>query len=686
MFGYELKKLFIKQYAAAALLVLTLLQIIFLSFVYKDMKFDNETTKKHYYEYMDKLEGRLDSEKTAFILSEQESILNAKAELKSLQDAVYQGQITNKNEYTEKNLKIQSVLSKSSAFERIYSMYKYVGASPQNRYFLSYGKFGMCRDYPDIAVLIFLVAYAANFFLCEESSQMITLIKVCENRSKNTFISKIAAFGILIILTQFLISLCEYFFMQESIGKEGLGYPIQCLEYFGGCEYNITILKAFIFIGVLKAIGYIFLFSLIAFLSTVCKKAVISVSVPLVICLIQQFVFSDKSMGYYISTGLLRAVGFFRGDAYETKIYYGNEVSEKVFSAVSKSAMIWVIIISLAFSLVFLTAGCVYYKGYRKKRKLLVAVLPLILLLNGCGQNSGNELFDTYYNLKWSNSFVQNDKNYYCFNNEREVVVADKGDNSSFAAVREPFDSKLWVDNFCIADNKMYLFQYVFLNSFSLYELDLDTYHIEEICGQRGEPDYSFLGLRFDSNVIFDKTVLYAFTNGERLFLVTSDSEVYECGMNLYGSECIISDGIYGNNLIYNGKEIYYINNKLELVRYDVNKKNRIILPMNFVRAFDVDNEKIIYSSNDGIYTYDIIDKTEKKLSELTSDNILIDGSNVVFSSKNMLYLYDADKNECREIYDEGFVDFSIIKGENSILCTKYLPKDECFEKIILNY
>lgn len=686
MFGYELRKLFIKQYAAAALIVLTLLQIIFLSFVYKDINFDNETTRKHYYEYMDKLEGSLDSEKTTFILSEQENILDAKAELKSLQDAVYNGQITNKNEYTEKNLKIQSVLSKSSAFERIYSMYKYVSASPQNRYFLSYGKFGMCRDYPDIAALIFLIAYAANFFLCEESSQMIILIKVCESRSKNTFISKIAAFGILIILTQFLISVCEYFFMQESIGGEGLGYPIQTLEYFGGCEYNITILKAFIFIGILKAIGYIFLFSLVAFLSTVWKKAVISVSVPLVICLIQQFVFSDKSMGYYISTGLLRAVGFFRGDAYETKIYYGSEVSEKVFSAVSKSAIICVIIISLAFSLGFLTAGCAYYRGCRKKRKLLAVVLPIILLLGGCGQNSSNEPFDTYYNLKWANVFVQNDKSCYYFNNERKVVVADKEDNSLYAVIREPFGDELWADNFCIVGEKMYLFQYVSVRSFSIYELDLSTYYLEEICRQRGEPDYSFLGLRFDSSVIFDKTVLYSFTNGERLFLVTSDSEVYECGMNLHGSECIISDGIYGNNLIYNGNEIYYINNKLELVRYDTNAKSMMILPMNFVRAFDVDNEKIIYSSNNGIYIYDIINKTEEKISELTSDNILIDGSNVVFSSENMLYLYDIDKKICREIYDEGFVDFSIIKGENSILCTKYLPKDECFEKIILNY
>lgn len=684
MFGYELRKLFIKQYAAAALIVLTLLQIIFLSFVYKDIKFDNETTRKHYYEYMENLEGRLDSEKTAFILSEQESILDAKAELKSLQDAVYKGQITNKNEYTEKNLKIQSVFSKSSAFEKIYSMYKYVSASPQNRYFLSYGKFGMCRDYPDIATLIFLIAYAANFFLCEESSQMIILIKVCESRSKNTFISKIAAFGILIILTQFLISVCEYFFMQGSIGREGLGYPIQSLEYFGGCEYNITILETFIFIGILKATGYIFLFSLIAFLSTLLKKAVISVSVPLVICLIQQFVFSDKSMGYYISTGLLRAVGFFRGDAYETQVYYGNKVMEKVFSAVSKSDMIGIIIISMFLSLVFLTVGYRYYKGRRKISTILAAVLPLIFLLGGCGQNSGNELPNMYYNLKSASVFAQNDKIYYYFDNERNVTAVENG--KIFAAVREPFDSKLWVDNFCVADNKMYLFQYVSLNSFSLYELDLDTYHIEEICGQRGEPNYSFLGLRFDSNVIFDKTVLYAFTNGERLFFVTSDSEVYECGMNLHDSECIVSDGIYGNNLIYNGKEIYYINNKLELVRYDVNKKNRIILPMNFARAFDVDNEKIIYSSNDGIYTYDIIDKTEEKISELTSDNILIDGNDVFFSSENVLYLYDIDKNKCREIYDEGFVDFSIIKGKNSILCTKYLPKDECFEKFILNY
>lgn len=684
MFGYELKKLFIKQYAAVMLIVLTLLQIIFLSFVYEDEKFDNETTRKQYFEYTEALKGRLNSEKTAFVLSEQESILNAKAELKSLQDAVYNGKITDKNEYTEKSLKIQRVLSKSTAFDMIFSKYKYISDEPQNRFFLSYGKLGMCRDYPDVTALILLIAYAANCFFCEESSQMIVLIKACESRRKNTFISKIAVFGIFIILTQLLMSVCEYFFMQCSIGREGLNYPVQSLEYFGGCEYNITVFEAFVFIGILKIIGYIFLFSFIAFLSVVWKKAVISVSVPLVICLIQQFVFSDKSMGYYIPTGLLRAVGFFRGNAYETKVYYGNKVMEKVFSAVSKSDMIGIIIISMLLSLVFLTVGYRYYKGHRKISAILAAALPLIFMLGGCGQNNGNELPNMYYNLKSASVFAQNDKIYYYFDNERNVTAVENGKN--FSAVREPFDSKLWVDNFCIADNKMYLFQYVSLNSFSLYELDLDTYHIEEICGQRGEPNYSFLGLRFDSSTIFDKTVLNAFTDGKRLFLVTSDNEVYECNMDLNGSECIISDGIFGSNLIYNGNSIYYINNKLEFVKYDVNEKSRVILSNNFARAFDVDSEKIVYSSSDGIYIYDIINKTEEKLSELTSDNILIDGSNVVFSSGNMLYLYNINKNECREIYNESLVDFSIIKGENSILCTKYLPKDECFEKLILNY
>lgn len=585
-------------------------------------------------------------------------------------------------------MEIQSVLNKSEAFEMVFNMYKYARKAPQKRLILSSGELGFCRDYPDVLILIFIIAYSSINLLIEESSKMIVLIRSCENDRKNTFGSKVFSLSILILAVQFLSALFESIFLFSSLG-DSINYPVQSLEYFGGCEYDITILQAFVLVQIVKLLGYFFILSLIIILSKFTKKPVPVVSIPLALCFIQQFAFLNPDQSYYVPTGLLRASGYFRGDAYETQTYYGSKVTEKVFSAIPPSVMICVVLITLVFIFFAYLIGFRYYKRQklRFKIKSLLVIIFVIFCMTGCTQ-SNEQSPDIYFNLAQSGTLSQNENYYFDFYNElsesRELIAVSKFDDSKFKVIRNTFEETLWADKCCIVGNDLYFFMFNFAKSFSLYKVNLDTYKLEEVVSQSAECFYSFLGLKFSDSIVIDKTILSFFTNGKTLFLVANDNEIYECSMDLKNNECIIYDGIYEFQLVYTGEKIYYINNKLELTQYDIANKNFKVLSDDFVRSFDLDKDKIIYSGNNGIYSISFINNEIKNISDFSAERIIIDENRVVFSFENSLYLLNLENNNCSKIYDGELVNFNIIKGNGLVLCTRFLYDKKTYEQFTI--
>ena len=634
------------------------------------------------------MQGKVNAEKEEYILEEQEKILAAETDLKELQSKLYSGEITTGTEYTDSIMAIQNVLNKSEAFEMVYDLYNYAKKSPKNRFILSAGEVGFCRDHPDIAVLIFVVAYASIYFLTEESSQMITLIRACENDKKNTFISKLISFGLMILTVHFLCTVCEFFFLFADL-KDGINYPVQSLEYFGGCEYDITILQAFILAQIIKLLGYFFISALVVLFSVTIKKPVPVVSVPLVLCFVQQFVFPSPDQGYYIPTGLLRATGYFRGEAYETQTNFGSKVTVKVFSAVPRSAMLCIILITFTFIAFVYIIGYRYYKRkrYMFKMRSLFAMLLIIVFMTGC--TPGNEnISNIYFSLGRSGTLSQNEHYYFDFYNElsedRDLIAVSKSDGSRFKVLHNTFGETLRADKCCIVGNDLYFFMINASKSFVIYKVNLDTFKLEEVTKQSSESYYSFLGLKFSNSIVIDKTILSFFTDGNTLFLVTSDNEVFQCDMDLKNSECIISDGIYESQLIFTGEKIYYINNKLELVQYDVESKSSEVISENFARAFDLDEDKIIYSGNDGIYSIFLDDYTIKQISDLSAERIIVDGNKAVICFNDSLYLLDIESEMCTLIYDGELVNFNIIKGNDLVLCTKFLYDTKEYEQFTI--
>jgi len=652
------------------------LEYFSLSSVYKEAVFDNEIIRQSYYEYMDVMQGKLDEKKEKYIIYEVQKVLNAKSKLTEIQNKLYNDEYLYEDEYLSEYLKIQPYLMKSDAVNMVYEKYKYSVKNPSKRYLLPYFPDGFLRDKPDDIMLLFIILTATVFFINEEKTKIVLLIRSCESTKKNTFLSKVVAFFIMILSVHVVVSFLEFTFYLKYVGTECMSYPIQSIEYFGGCKYNISILKAFVYIQIIKFLGYIFIAAFTVLLTVLFKKAVVSVALPLTICMLQQFTFGESNKAYYLPTGLLRALGYFRGDSYKKITNFTETIQVKSFSEISQNVFISVIIFSLFFIFFSVICGLNYYKHIiMKKRVKVVSIMSLILILfSGCNNNY-NET-EIYFNLRDLGSFAQNN-NYY-FTNVIEVLPSgivssniikafEKKGGNSFSIMRNPFDNDMQNGIFCVVRNNLYVFQYLNERGFEITKISLEDFDMEKVFTQSVFYESAFLGLKKQNNVVLDKTVLRFFTDEKNLFLITTDNELYCGDMSLNNLECIISDGIYQNNLVFDGNTIYYVNFNLELRAYNLSSCKNTLISGEFVKSVALDSEKLIYSNREGIFSLNLLNNKLNKLSNLKADAISCSNGKIVYSKNDVLYLLE--DNNSKKIYDGRLLYFGCLSDGKSVFC-----------------
>lgn len=368
MFRFEMYKLLVKQHAFYLALIMFLCEIVFFSFIYNSNTFPNENDEREIYKIMQVMEGKLTNEKILYITDELETVSKSRTELQNMQRRLKNGEYKNRNDYAEDYASVQPHLKKEYAVQEVYSKYKYCSADPERRYMISYDFKGMCRDYPDIFALIFIVTVTSFFFLNEETSMMILIIKSNGSRENNIFSVKIKALMTLIVTFHMIISLIEFLFLKFKAG-ESLDFPIQSIEYFSNCKYGFTIFETFAIIQSLKLLGNLFIALLTALICMTVKKAVVSAGVPLFLCLIQQFAFKEAKYAYYLPVGLLRATGYFRGDSYETIIILGQSVQIKSFSEVP-AEILYLVLFEVFFSAIIVSIlGSIHYRSCNNDEK-----------------------------------------------------------------------------------------------------------------------------------------------------------------------------------------------------------------------------------------------------------------------------------------------------------------------------
>lgn len=666
MLKHEIKKLFIKQYGILLMVVTAMLEIFVMSSIYTPKHFDNEVTKNNYYNYMSYLCGQFTTEKEEYVYAEQEKIFAAQSTEQHIINQILSGEVTDEEDYSNTLLEVRPLIDKTEALDLVFEQYNYVSENPENRFFISGDFAGLSRDYPDVLFSALVIMVTALAFFSEENSSVLTLIKSYPNGKCKTLYAKIGSLVLLITLMQILLTICELFFLCKESGIEALFYPIQSISFFSGCKYNVSILSGYIFMQIIRLIGYLFLVGVTVLLSVTVKKPLVVVFVPCSLCMLQQFVFAEDSAAYYLPTGFLRAVGYFRGEAYETlNAGSKNQTTIKVFSEISSTAFLIILLfIILFFTMSVYFAGRYYdRKGFDIKKVSSVSCAIIVLIcMTGCETNSLP--ISACYNLIDSFYLMQNSSYYYLidYNN---IKAISKTDNTEYEILRDPFDEEVFITNFVYLDNSILYLDIE--NDTSINKISLNNFQREEMFSQSPQAKYSYLGLSFDDNMVIESAIYSFFADENALYFITYYGEIYRvCNTK---SECIISDISSLDMVSFDGNTIYYINNSLELISYNVTTNQAEQLAGEFVKAIYYDGSRLLYSNKNGIYEMNVNDGSIKLLTEMTAERISSDSTYITFYANETLYLLN---DEVEILAHQRLLYFSVISDMNKVYYVYY--------------
>lgn len=670
MIREELKKLYIKQFGLILALLLIVGEIFFVNYLYPKREFTSDITERHFYEYMDKFSGKLTSKKEAEILAEQERIVDARNRMSAIEKRLYYGEYPNEDAFAAEYEENRLITERKEAFDLIFEQYSYALENPNDRYLTVGDYIGMTSDFPDVLLLALVIFLTASLFLNEESSGVITFIRISANGKQKTFFGKLAAILVFILSAQIFRTVLEFVIMTSRGDIRELSYPIRTLEFFQYSPYNISILQGFLIISALRLLGYLFVSALIILLSVTLKKALFTIFIPSAVCLLQQFAFNLVTPAYYIPTGFLRGVGYLRGRSTTTN-YSGDEIV--IFSEISFTFLITLMTVTGVFIVISVKKAYNYYSGksfkLTQKALALTAVITLCVMISGCSWTHDKPI---KYNLRENRFFAQNNNNFYVTNNDG-ITQVSKSDSSELPMLHtSPSGDKIYYDKPIVCDdNNIYC-----IGSGDIYRISLSDYGQEKVFSLNFGGSPGFMDINFIENPDINiKTGILQgfFTDGKEYYYIYSTRI-------LMNGKAIIDEKLYGSMVSCDGHKIYYINSLLQLKCYDTGNGEITRLPGEFVRSIYYDGTRLLYSDKNGIFALNSTDNTAEKISDYTAEQLTSDGEKIVYMSGGKLYfLTDTPV----EIYDKDCEAFAFLSNTNKLAIVQYSGEYELLD--ILN-
>ena len=516
-------------------------------------------------------------------------------------------------------------------------------------------------------MLILVILMTATLFLNDESSNVITYIRICKNGRAKSLRAKLFSLFVMILAVQLFRTVAELLFMGVRGSFEELLFPLQSIEFFGTSEYSISIIDAFFIVSAARFLGYLFISALIILLSVTLKKPLFTVFIPCVVCLLQQFIFTPATPAYYIPTGLLRGVGYFRGSDPESS----SETSAfapvvKRFTAIPFKYSVLIAIITGIFIIAAIIIAKRYYNG-EAARKVKLSTMPLvivlIILLSGCSQDDRRNVI---FNVGESAVLVQN-SDFYCYSDENGITSVSKKDGTQTRLLFDPFYNNQYNIVAAMCDDELYYYNKpVGLDDYAINKIALNTYCQSVVNPKRDDLsaganyDGGFLGLSLKSNNTIIGVIYSIFTDGKIVYLIYYGGGIYVLKDGT--PKCIISESLYDQNQVcFDGTQIYYINKALELKSYNVDSGKTEYIAGDFTTVIYYNGKHVIFSNSKGLFAYDPVDKSNEQLLFESVDAVSSDGEKIVYSRDGMLCLIGASEPIC-EYNGKGF---AVITGLN---------------------
>lgn len=654
VFTYELKKIMLFQKGLLYIIAFLLISTLWL--VVTDTPQDSamEQYRKEYEWYLEKVEGACTDEAAAFLEQEAAAIAEANSTRRDLLEQYYSGVITEEL-YEQKSAALDAITENENGFEVVYQQYLYVCENKDNHYFLQTngwsGLFGNSTlDFPLFLVVLLL---ATAVFCSEYSCQMDSLILTSKEGLKST------RYKLLIIVASvlslcFLTALIRYAFFAIKYGLPCGDYPIQSIADFGTSMKELSLLEGYIAITALRCLGYVSFSVLLLLASVLVKKYALTVLLGAVTTLVPYIGLSATTLCRLpIPLAFMLGTDYLSGSIKASDLLTGEEIA--VFQEVSGYELFVLIVVSVLISLLAVLWLLIRNKnrwqgigGKSKRYCATVLCLAIVLVFTGCADE---DAANTSFNASLTGR--ANEYEVICDHAEQAYYLKNNSTGVTLDLVRSPlfgvFSGEDSVKGYymdypdlyyTISETESHINRVGTYNSsftkVSVVKLNLETFKEEIIFEKIADSGRSLLGIEYEVGDTWEFLQYHHnfFVNENSIFFVGNGgiTEVNRKSgipqkLDLRASE----------NIAFDGRYFYYIDNQSALTKFDTLSEETI--PLEGVIAYDfcVDGQFIYYISMiDGQKAYQCsLDGTNNKIiSDVAALDISCDKENIYLLHK----------------------------------------------------
>lgn len=610
-----------------------------------------ELYKQEYLYYLDKVFGECTPQKDSFLENEAKAIANAKVAVEKLYNNYYDGKISEENFNTEYK-QLEAILKNEMGFEEIYKQYIYVRENKNNRYFLYTNGWNglLSNDDPELLLIFAVLLLVTPVFCNEYNCEMNTIALTTKNGEKNYCFYKLMYVVFIISILCVTTCVLKYFFYNIKYGLKGGNFPLQSLPFFGTSTKKLTLLGAFFVISAFKLYGFLFYAILILFISVLAKKYAPTVFFSTAIIFVPYLGFDmNLNQKFCVPLSFMLGTGLLKGNQYE-KSFYGDEM-KIIFKEIN--AIAFVLLIFITFSLCLLMIGIVIINNRNKwsspalcfwiNRTSIMVLICFLLIAVSSSCSEIDEKDSCVYNTYTRMSYETADFRYYVDESDLQnirLVFENKKSGEKKDLVRNPIDASTREKRFIFGkypyvyymkydiDKSKEWYRGGLENVIAIVELDTNTFSeriiFEKKCINRISDD--ILGLseanRWEASFLLGSDAFFLDEN--YIYFVEKDIKQ----VNRKTKKIRVIDVPTNKNIAFDGKYIYYIDDKLILSRYDTLSGSHDSMPNIRTPFFLLVEKGILFINridNNKMYFADAEGKNLKLISDVSADWFTVD-------------------------------------------------------------
>lgn len=659
VFGFEIKKLYTKQFVFILTLILVVIKLFTSADIFKK-DYGNLTpeAREVYLSYIEKYGGQLDSEKETAILKLHAELLDAVALEQEIYNKLRLGEYTTSEEYLSAIKDLPQILNDKAAIEKLYNSYLTAKDDRENRLILASDAPSMTTGM-DYLLLCFICFITASDVYYEQ--KMTPVLKTTKKGGKYSARYKLATLALGVFIPFLCFAIIDFAALITVIGGD-VTASLASLESFAHTPYSqLNILSAFLLIQLTKLLGYFALSAFTLILITATKNFPLSLFLPIALNIIWVYLLSDNTAAFYMPFSLMRGFPYFTGDYYSYGFLIYNAVPLRDFII-----MVILDVLIIAFGTAFYIMSQRNYIIKRTINKPLSIIMSVILCftLCGCSEDKQSDNIMTTSNYE----YAENSK-FIFIENDNKISMYDKNKNLIYDKInREIFPEFIGTKGLFATENYLYYMKNDF-DEYYIARISLSDFKEEQVYYADCRPFATGSTKYMDMITVFCDTdqssIIPQFfavsADDSKIILCMQNFTVYELDIKSGSMRYLFEEGRI-DNLCFDGEKLYYTNKNGVLNCYDKEKQN---VSDRIFSCFASDNTGIYCGNADGLFKYDFDTLKETKISDFSiKNNIKIGGDKIIIECNDRKYrLIDKNGLLIREVesifdsYDKYYLD-----------------------------